>query len=294
MSLDVLPGSTRSPRVVFRHRSVWDVFDLALRFLFVHRVRYLKVGLVVTLPSALTTIAIASTFGWVAGWLATIGGLLLTQSAYTVLAARLVFDEDVAIAAVLKSALRDAPRTVFASVVVLLLVALGLFFFVVPGLMVGSALFFLLEVMLLERASIGKAFSRAQRIASGSYGEALGAMFVAGLLLVLGTVLADFSGRAFVGDLLQFRPPKPFWVEGGSVLTVFGAYVTLPYVVTARFLGYLNVRTRVEGWDIQTRFAALARSYSAPHDGADASGPHSAASHSGHTRQPSSARDAAA
>ncbi|CAN5747553.1 hypothetical protein BH11MYX4_BH11MYX4_30880 [soil metagenome] len=32
----------------------------------------------------------------------------------------------------------------------------------------------------------------------------------------------------------------------------------IPYVATARFFIYLNVRTRVEGWDVQTRFAALA------------------------------------
>ena len=28
---------------------------------------------------------------------------------------------------------------------------------------------------------------------------------------------------------------------------------------TTRFFVYLDVRTRAEGWDIQTRFAALAR-----------------------------------
>jgi hypothetical protein len=32
----------------------------------------------------------------------------------------------------------------------------------------------------------------------------------------------------------------------------------IPYVATARFLAYLDLRTRSEGWDIQTRFAAIA------------------------------------
>jgi len=66
------------------------------------------------------------------------------------------------------------------------------------------------------------------------------------------------GGRAFIGELLQFRPPAPAWTAGGSVLAILGFFAIIPYVTTARFFTYLNMRTRTEGWDIQTRFAAIA------------------------------------
>ena len=48
------------------------------------------------------------------------------------------------------------------------------------------------------------------------------------------------------------------WTEGGGVLATLGLFAAVPYLATARFFLYLNVRTRAEGWDIQTRFAAIA------------------------------------
>ena len=66
------------------------------------------------------------------------------------------------------------------------------------------------------------------------------------------------GGRAFLGDVLQFQAPGAAWTEGGSVLAVLGFFGIVPYVTTARFFTYLNMRTRAEGWDIQTRFAAIA------------------------------------
>ena len=48
------------------------------------------------------------------------------------------------------------------------------------------------------------------------------------------------------------------WSDGWSVLSLLGFWLFVPYVVTARFFVYLDVRTRSEGWDIQTRFLALA------------------------------------
>ena len=46
--------------------------------------------------------------------------------------------------------------------------------------------------------------------------------------------------------------------EGGSWLALAGWWSALPLLATARFFVYLDIRTRSEGWDIQTRFAAIA------------------------------------
>ena len=56
----------------------------------------------------------------------------------------------------------------------------------------------------------------------------------------------DYLAHALaeIGDFLGAQPRRVAFV---------------PYAATVKFLLYLNVRTRAEGWDVQTRFAALAR-----------------------------------
>src|SRR5262249_6215194 len=99
---------------------------------------------------------------------------------------------------------------------------------------------------------------RSQRVAQSDFGESL-MMVVVGLVATAGAVLlSDYAGRSIIEELLQFRGPPSMFVEGGSVLALVGLFGIVPYVATARFFTYLNIRTRAEGWDIQTRFAALA------------------------------------
>ena len=72
-------------------------------------------------------------------------------------------------------------------------------------------------------------------------------------------VLGDVVGRAIVADLLAFDPPAAAWESGmGSAFAAAGFWAFLPYAATARLFFYLNVRTRAEGWDVQTRFSAIA------------------------------------
>ena len=47
------------------------------------------------------------------------------------------------------------------------------------------------------------------------------------------------------------------FVHGGSGFAVAGALLAVPVAAAARFLGYIDLRTRKEGWDIQLRFLRL-------------------------------------
>jgi hypothetical protein len=58
-------------------------------------------------------------------------------------------------------------------------------------------------------------------------------------------------------ELLQIHL-RPSEEEIGGPLFMFGMWLAVPLLTTARFFVYLNLRTRREGWDIQTRFAAIA------------------------------------
>ena len=51
---------------------------------------------------------------------------------------------------------------------------------------------------------------------------------------------------------------RPTEDEVGGPIALFSAWLAMPTLTVARFFVYLNLRTRREGWDIQTRFAALA------------------------------------
>ncbi len=245
-------------RVALRDRTVADVLDLALRFLVVHGTRYAWVALGSIAPAAVLSLVLGAIAGWRAAWLVALPLALACEVPFTVLASRLVFEEDVRAADVLADAWRSAPRVFLARALALALVALGLACAVVPGIWLAVIFLFLGEVMLLERASLGQAFGRAQRVAASATSELVLGLFVLALVPVGGVLLVDVAGRTTIEELLQFRPPLPVWSTGGSALATLGLFAQVPYLATARFFLYLNVRTRAEGWDIQTRFAALA------------------------------------
>lgn len=251
--LDVLRA-----RVTFRERSLLDVLDLALRFSMVHVGDFAKLGLVVLAPSLGVTLLVGRTQGWPAAWLLAVLITLGADVPFTLLASRLVFEDDVRVRDVLRESLRTVPRILVLRVTWLLgLLGMALFF-LVPAVWFAAITLFASEALVLERASIGHAFVRSYRVASGSVGDAIAAVVVFALTITAFVFVVDIGGRMAISDLLQFRAPAPVWTDGGSVLAFIGWFAVLPYVTTARFFVYLNLRTRAEGWDIQTRFAAIA------------------------------------
>jgi hypothetical protein len=245
-------------RIVLRERSVLDVLDLSVRFVVKHAASYARLSIVALLPAALVSWGVARAAGWVWGWLAAVFLALLVQTPFTALAARLVFQREVRVRDVLGVSLRALPRVLCLRLVQLLAVGMGLMILLAPGVWIGVSLFFIVEVAVLERATFATALSRSLRIAAGQSGHALVAVLCLLGLHGVAIVLGDEVGRAVLVDLFQFSAPEPLWSAGGSPLALLGFWLFVPYVATARFLVYLDLRTRSEGWDIQTRFAALA------------------------------------
>lgn len=255
-------------RVAFRDRSVSDVLDLALRFLVVHARTYGKIALGTLLPAAALSLIVGWSLGWRVAWAVSLPLAVIAEIPFTMLASRLVFEEQVRARDVLVSALRTGPRVVFVRMIAMTLVALAAAFLLIPGVWLATIFLFLGEVMLLERASAGQAFGRSQRVAASAASEVLVGLLVLALVTVGGVLLADIAGRTMIEELFQFRPPQALWATGGSALATIGLFVQVPYLATARFFLYLNVRTRTEGWDIQTRFAAIAARADERHEAA--------------------------
>jgi hypothetical protein len=248
-----------SSRVVLRVRKPSDVLDLALRFVVENRIPFAKMALIVLPPGVLATWALGRASGWALAWaFAALFGLL-AQAPFTALASRLVFERDVPVLDVLRESARRIPFLVGVRVVHLVAVVVAASFFVVPALFVLGFALFLGEVLLLERASVSAALTRLQRLSAGAAGDSVLAVLVLTTLHAAATVLGDVVGRAIVADLLAFDPPAAAWESGmGSAFAAAGFWAFLPYAATARLFFYLNVRTRAEGWDVQTRFSAIA------------------------------------
>jgi hypothetical protein len=253
MSLDVMRA-----RVAFRDRAFIDVLDLALRFVVVHARLYARVALVVLVPAIAVTYGVAYVSDWITAWIVAVVIGFAAQVPFTVLASRVVFQEKVGAREVLRAALGDLPRIFVMRLLWLGAVVLSSLIFVVPAAWLASVFGFNNEVMLLERATIGQSFGRSNRVATSSLGDSFLGLLVAIVVPVLAILLADVGGRQLIGELFQFRAPGSMFTEGGSVLALIGWFVAIPYVATARFFVYLNLRTRAEGWDVQTKFAALA------------------------------------
>jgi hypothetical protein len=245
-------------RVTLRERPVLDVFELALRFCVVHAGAYAKVAAVVLLPAFVVSWGAAKLGGWWVGWSTCVVVSTFATAPFVALASRLVFADSVGTREALGVALRALPRLVGMRFLQLLALAASSLMVFLPWLWLGSILLFVVEVIILEQASIPATFGRAQRIASANLGAAAGTMLVLLLLPVCAAMLADVAGREVMQTVLEIHPPPSIFKEGGNWLALAGFWIALPLLTTARFFVYLDARTRNEGWDIQTRFAGIA------------------------------------
>jgi hypothetical protein len=245
-------------RVALRERPLLDVLDLTFRFCAAHVLDYAKVSCAVVVPAFALSWAVARAGGWWLGWMAVLVMTSFAGAPFVALASRLVFADEVSVREALGIALRAVPR--LTGVRILQLVGLGasLLLLGLPWLWAGTSTLFVVEVIVLEQTSVGASLGRAQRIANAHFGTALMAMVLLALTPVAAAVLADVAGRELLQEMLEVRSPRSMFADGGSVLALLGWWLSMPMLATARFFVYLDIRTRAEGWDIQTRFAAIA------------------------------------
>jgi hypothetical protein len=245
-------------RVALRHRSLLEVFDLALRFLFAHAAPYAALIGIVLVPCFVLDLVVFVQAGVVWGWLLAVALASFAQVPFTVLASRLVFEHDVGIEAVLGASLRSLPKLLGARILQFLGLLAGASFFVLPAAWIAVTLLFLVEVIVLEHASVGGAFTRCQRLNAGEFGEALMSLMLLVGAHVAAVFLGDSALRSLLEEIFQITPPASIFEHDGGVLGLLSFWLFVPFVATARLLFYLNARTKGEGWDVQTRFAAIA------------------------------------
>jgi hypothetical protein len=245
-------------RVALRHRTLLEVFDLALRFLFAHALPFAALVGIVIVPCFVLDLVVFMHGGVAWAWVLAIGLASFAQVPFTILASRLVFERDVSLESVLGASLRSFPKLLGARILQALGLLAGASFFLLPAAWIATTLLFLVEVLVLEHASVGGAFARCQRLNSGEFGEALMTLMLLVGAHVAAVFLGDSALRTLLDEILQITPPAGIFQQDGGVLGLLSFWLFVPFVATARLLFYLNARTKGEGWDVQTRFAAIA------------------------------------
>jgi hypothetical protein len=253
-------------RVALRPRAMSDVIDLAGPFCLVNRRLMLPLALLLTAVGGALAWLLRHSLAWSWGavWLALAGYLIVANGVYTQAAGDLLFrsPKDIRVRTVLGRFLRRLLPFLVARVVQL--VVLGLCAAVlVPLPVFGSRLFFVGEIVLLESGAPLPSLTRSSRLVLYRSLPCLGLAIACLCAPLFFAVAADLVGETLVNMVLQMgRPFGSLWSDGGSAFAVLGVLLSAPFVASAGFLGYIDMRTRKEGWDIQLRFMAIAEAES--------------------------------
>jgi hypothetical protein len=251
-------------RVVLRPRSLAEILDLALRFASDPAATiYAKLAALTLLPAWVLSLAAHWGLGWSWGavWLLALALVTPLQGVFTVAIGRMMFAEDVRLRDVLGQYLRRLPAYLGALLLTRVMIAiLSLaFFLVVPPFWMWGRCAYVHEACLLEQAAPVDAISRAARMISRNV------VSVIGLLLLMTLASAGFVFVAevlIIEGLFDFvlqlgRPVGSLLDDGGSLAALLGVFLAVPYWSTVRFLSYIDLRTRRDGWDVQLRFMAI-------------------------------------
>lgn len=245
-------------RVALRPRDPFEVFDLSLGLLRACAGPYARLFALVVVPPWLITAVVAAFFEWHPAAAAVpfvLSGAL--KAPFTVLTGRLLFAPHMRA----RDALRETLTRLGALVQVWGVGAAGVLAALLTcGIVapfVHAAVLYLPETALLERVGIQRGVQRSSRLAYGHLGiTAVGALawfVLAGWL----AIVAELGGQAITEYVLQLGPVFGSILDGkASPFLLLGLFAAQPLHAVYRLLLYVDVRTRVEGWDLQVALRA--------------------------------------
>ncbi|MEO0600805.1 MAG: hypothetical protein AAF211_05175 [Myxococcota bacterium] len=246
-------------RVVLRPRSVAESFDTTLLLIRRHARRYRDLTLVVVVPVMVAILGLWGLLGPETHGLVVAAAVLvspLLQGPFTVLTGRLLFADDVTASQALNEVGSRIGTLLFAWFVQVMAVVVGLCtgVFWIVTLPVTA---YVLETALLERVDTQATVARSSFLAWRNFSVALAATLGWVLLTGWSGFVVELTGQTLVGFVLQLG--EPFGTLYGGFVTPFllvGMLLAQPLVATFRLLLYVDIRTRVEGWDLQVALRA--------------------------------------
>jgi hypothetical protein len=248
--------------IVLRPRTLAEILDLACRLcISLAFGLYTRLSAAVLLPLFAGCLALryALSFPWAAVWVIAILTGSFVQGVFTVAVGRLLFSEELGARKVFRLFLQRLGPYLGMTLLRGLLfgAAIAPAFLAVPFL--WPRLVFVHEASLLEGAGPSEAIRRSSRFASGRGPSVFGALLALLFTQAGFVIVAELLGHGLVEQVLQLGKPFGSLLQsGGSPYALAGYFLSIPYVATARFLDYVDARTRSDGWDIQLRFMAIA------------------------------------
>jgi hypothetical protein len=250
-------------RIVLRPRQLGEILDLAFLYAHASRRQTRRLSLSTLLPAFLACLGLRylAHLSWLWVWIIAYGLASVCLAPFTLLASRLLFAERTSTRRVWKDFARGLLSLSLARLAALFMQAAGaaLILLFLPLAMAHTL--FLDEAILLERMPLSRAFSRASAVVRRQLAPAQFFGLAALLLRFLAVVFVDFVGRLFLEYVLQWDlGSSGLWSEGGSALALLGLFGVVPYLAYAKFLLYIDLRTRKEGWDLQLQLMSFAQS----------------------------------
>jgi len=246
--------------IVLRPRSVAEIMDLTCRLTFARSLAlYLRLSSAVLLPPFLGLLALHYFAGfdpWLL-WLIAIPVVVWLEAPFTIAASRVMFGETPSVMTILRAfwgRLGAYTGAMFIKALYLGFSAL----FIVGFFTTWPSGTLVPEAALLEGASATDAWARSKRLIAQRSSEA----FVGLMALMLSPVTISLGfelfGQALVSDVLQLgKPFGELYEDGFTPFALAGLFMAAPFVATARFVHYIDTRTRADGWDIQVKFMAI-------------------------------------
>ncbi len=248
--------------IVLRPRTLAEILDLACRLsVSLAFSLYARLAALTLLPILAGCLALryAAGWDWPEVWGVAVTAAVIVQGLFTISVGRLLFSEELGVG----QALRLFGRRFGSYLLMLFLSRVFLavsclpFFFGLP--FTWPRLYFVYEASLLEGAGAVDALRRSSRFVAGRAGPVLGVLLSILLAQAGFVVVTELLCQGLVTEVLQLgKPFGSLFKDGGSPYALAGLLLSVPYVSTARFLEYIDARTRSDGWDIQLRFMAVA------------------------------------
>ena len=252
----------RASAILLRPRTLAESLDLACRLCVTLAAGvYARLAAWMLLPVFAGCLALryAAGWPWAAVWAIAVAAGGVVQGVFTVAVGQLLFSEETGAARVLRLFGRRAGSYLVTLLITRVLLVLSCVLFFLGPLFVWPRVLFVHEANLLEGAAPVPAMRRSGRVVAGRAVAAFGALLALLLIQAAFVAAGELLGQGLVADLLQLGAPfGSLRADGGSPYALAGLLLSVPYVATARFLAYVDLRTRADGWDIQLRFMAIA------------------------------------
>lgn len=246
--------------IVLRPRTVAEIMDLTCRLTFARSLGfYVRLASAVLLAPFLGMLALYYFVGlsWWALWLIAIPTVVWLEAPFTIAASRIMFGEQPTVRSIIRTFWGRIGAYTGAMLIKSMYLGMSALF-IIGFFTTWPNGTLVTEASLLEGASASEAWTRSKRLIEQRSSEAfvgLAALLTAHVSFSLG---CELLGQALVGDVLQLGLPfGELYEDGFTAFALLGLFISAPFVATARFLHYIDTRTRADGWDIQVKFMAI-------------------------------------